>query len=60
MNDTTRRFPRSLAEAFPHERYGAIEHHRRPSALLAAACRAARWSAYILVAAMVLRQYMRG
>lgn len=28
---TTRRHPRSLAEAFPDERACAIEHHRRSS-----------------------------
>ena len=29
MNDTTRRFPRTMAEAFPHEVRNAyaIEHH---------------------------------
>ena len=30
MNTTTRRHPRSLAEAFPDERAGWIEHHRSP------------------------------
>lgn len=31
MNTTTRRHPRSLAEAFPDERAHCIEHHRRAS-----------------------------
>jgi hypothetical protein len=31
MNHTTRRFPRTLADAFPDERYPTIEHHRNPS-----------------------------
>lgn len=30
MNTTTRRHPRSLAEAFPDERAGWLEHHRSP------------------------------
>lgn len=30
MNHTTRRFPRTLAEAFPDERAFAIERHARP------------------------------
>lgn len=30
MNTTTRRYSRSLAEAFPDERAGCIERHRRP------------------------------
>jgi len=29
MNITTRRFPRTLAEAFPDERASAGTHHRR-------------------------------
>ena len=31
MNDTTKRYPRSTAEAFADERYPAIEHHRAPT-----------------------------
>lgn len=32
INPTVRRFPRSMREAFPHERFPAVEHYRRPGA----------------------------
>ena len=37
MNNTTRKHPRTLAEAFPHTvEYGcAIEHHRSPGSVVA-------------------------
>lgn len=41
MNETTRRFPRSLAEAFPDERACAIERPRRD--LISAGHRAVTW-----------------
>lgn len=31
MNTTTRRYPRSLREAFPADRFPTVEHYRRPS-----------------------------
>ncbi len=39
-NTTTRRYPRTLAEAFPDERFFAIERHTRP---MRTAERAAGW-----------------
>lgn len=33
-NTTTRKFPRSLADAFPDERAIAIEHHRAARSLI--------------------------
>lgn len=38
MNDTTRRFPRTLREAFPRDRQWAysIERHRAPMSVLEA------------------------
>lgn len=38
MNNTTRRFPRSCAEAFPAERFAAVEHYRAPSRLVLIVC----------------------
>lgn len=34
MNTTTRRYSRTLAEAFPDERAPWLEHHRRPGSEL--------------------------
>jgi predicted nuclease with RNAse H fold len=28
--DTTRRYPRTLREAFPHENRHSVEHYKRP------------------------------
>ncbi len=48
--DTTRRFPRSLAEAWPRDHAAAIEIHRAPKEPLG--WRVSRWLAVLILLCM--------
>lgn len=54
MNTTTRRFPRSLAEAYPCERFPATEGPYRRNTFARQAMRVAAWlGAFAFVGALI-------
>ncbi len=49
---TTRRHPRSLAQAFPRDHAAAITHYRAPGRFVNAACAVVGWVGVIAIAGL--------